>query len=95
MKVCKVIGKADASIKHPDLDGLKFLLAQELSHNHDFKGKIHLCVDSLGVGNGDVVAVSFGDSASKSINGNNTVCDAVIVAIIDHLHLENKEVYSK
>lgn len=95
MKVCKVIGKADASIKHPDLTGLKLLLVQELSPDHEFTGKIYLCADPLGVGDGDVVAIALGGSASKSICADNTVCDAVVVAIIDHLHLEEKEIYSR
>ena len=95
MKVCKVIGKADSSIKHQGLSGIKLLIVQEMLKEGDFSGKVHLCADPMGAGTGEIVAVSMGARASAQYCGQDSVCDAVVVAILDHIFLNEKEIFSK
>lgn len=95
MKVCKVIGKANASLKHQGLEGIKLLIVQEMLKDGDFTGKIHLCADPMGAGNDEIVAVSMGGKATAQYCGPDSVCDAVVVAILDHIFLNDKAVYSK
>jgi len=95
MKVCKVIGKANASLKHQGLSGIKLLIVQEMLKEGSFTGKVHLCADPMGAGNGEIVAVSMGSRASAQYCGPDSVCDAIVVAILDHLFLNEKEIYSK
>lgn len=95
MKVCKVIGKANSSLKHQGLAGIKLLIVQEILKDGDFSGKIHLCADPMGAGEGEIVAVTMSSRAAAQSCGQDSVCDAVVVAILDHIFLNQKEVYSK
>ena len=95
MKVCKVIGKANASLKHKGLSGVKLLVVQEMLHEGNFTGKVHLCADPMGAGNGEIVAVSMGSRAAAQDCGLDSVCDAVVIAILDNIFLNDKEIYSK
>jgi len=91
MKICKVIGKASASLKHPSLEGIKMVIVQELSTEGRFSGKVHLSADPMGAGDGEIVAVATGSSAGAAY-GSKGVCDAAVIAILDSVSLADKEI---
>jgi carbon dioxide concentrating mechanism protein CcmL len=95
MKLCKVIGKANSSIKHPGLEGLKLLVVQAVDSKGKGAGRMILAVDTIGAGTGEVVAVVKGAAAVKNIGKGDIPCDAAIVAIMDHVFANEKEIYSK
>ncbi len=90
MKVCRVIGKVDSSVKLPMMQGLKLLIVQDIGPSRDFTGKVLLCADTLGAGSGDIVAVTVGPAAQSLLPGDSTACDAVITGIIDTITLDPK-----
>jgi len=94
MKICKVIGKASASLKHPSLEGIKMVIVQELTTEGHFSGKVHLSADPMGAGDGEIVAVATGGGAGAEICGTKGVCDAAVVAILDSVSLSGREIHS-
>ncbi len=90
MKICRVIGKVDSSVKLSSLQGQKLLVVQDIGPNRDFTGRILLCADRLGAGSGDIVAVTTGSSVRMFFPGEDAACDAAIVGIIDHMSFDTK-----
>ena len=95
MKLCKVIGKANSSIKHPALEGAKLLIVQSIDKSGKLSGSAILALDTVGAGPEEVVAVVRGGSAVRNIGRGDIPCDAAIVAIMDNIFVENKEIYNK
>jgi ethanolamine utilization protein EutN len=95
MKVCKVIGKADASIKAPGLDGTTLLVVQAVDDAMQPAGPLVLAVDTAGAGVGEIVAVVTGTPAIRSLGHGDVPYDAAVVAILDHLFVHGRQVYSK
>jgi ethanolamine utilization protein EutN len=81
MIIAKVIDSIWATRKADKLDGLKFVLVEELTGDSSL-GRRLVAVDIIGAGIGDRVIISCGFSAREMI-GNGSPIDAVIVGIID------------
>lgn len=95
MRLCKVIGKVDGVIQHHCLKGQKLLLVKEMGANNTFSGPVHVAADQgLGAGDGDVVTLATGSVAAGLQNSQNPV-DALILAIMDHVYIDGKSIYSK
>ncbi len=58
-------------------------------------GKTFVAVDTVGAGEGEFVLVVQGSSARLTPETKNLPVDAVIVGIVDTVHVEHKCVYSK
>ncbi|MGO8693956.1 MAG: EutN/CcmL family microcompartment protein [Rectinemataceae bacterium] len=95
MKICRVIGKAQATVKHASMEGARLLVLRELDPAAKPTGGISLAVDTVGAGEGETVAVSMGSAAAKAFGGRETPVDAVVVAIIDTVSVDGKEIYSR
>jgi microcompartment protein CcmK/EutM len=95
MKLCKVIGKANASIKHPGLEGLKLLVVQEVDGGGQGAGRMILAADTVGAGAGEIVAVARGGAAVRHIGRGEIPCDAAVVAIMDEVFVNEKVIYKK
>ena len=95
MKLCKVVGHANSSIKHSGLRGTKLLVIQDLEVEDRSRAELSLAVDTVGAGAGEVVAVVRGGSAVARLGLEAVACDAAVVAIIDHVYVDGKELYSK
>jgi microcompartment protein CcmK/EutM len=70
MKLCRVIGKANASLKAPALD-------------------------AVGAGLQEVVAAVTGSTAARCLGRADLPVDAAVVAIMDHIMANDKEIYAK
>jgi microcompartment protein CcmK/EutM len=95
MKLCKVVGKGDASVKDRGLEGKKLLVVQEIDGNMSPSGSLILAVDTQGAGVGEVVAIVTGSAAIRSIGMGDVPFDAAIVAIMEHIHINGRQVYNK
>lgn len=78
MIVAKLIDNIWATKKADALNGLKFMLAEELTSNRKL-----VAVDIVGAGIGDRVIITSGSSARKMLGDENIPVDAVVVGIID------------
>ena len=95
MKMCLVVGKAQATVKHPSLEGARLLVVRELDGSGKPSGPASLAVDAAGAGAGEVVAVVTGSAASRALPGRDSAADAAIVAILDLVVLEGKEIFAR
>ncbi|MCX3066819.1 MULTISPECIES: EutN/CcmL family microcompartment protein [Cetobacterium] len=80
MIIAKIIDNVWATRKADELNGLKFMLAEEIDGTAT--GKRLVAVDVIGAGIGDRVIISTGSSAREMI-GRSVPVDAVVVGIID------------
>ncbi|MGY0394697.1 EutN/CcmL family microcompartment protein [Fusobacterium sp.] len=83
MILAKVIANIWATRKSDELNGLKFMLVEEIKKNSDnFAGRQLIVADIIGAGIGDRVMISTGSSA-RQILGKSVPVDAIIIGIID------------
>lgn len=83
MILAKVVSKIWATRKAEKLNGLTFLLVEEITGEKNQKGSRMIVVDSIGAGIGDKVMVSIGSTAREVFGDNRLPTDAVVVGIID------------
>ncbi|MEB3178979.1 MAG: EutN/CcmL family microcompartment protein [Nostocaceae cyanobacterium] len=96
MQVAKVRGTVTSTQKDPSLRGVKLLLLQFVDEEGNTLPKYEVAADSVGAGIDEWVLVSRGGSAARQVIGNEQrPLDAVVVAIIDTVYLEDRVVYSK
>lgn len=95
MKMCRVIGKAQAALKHPTMTGAKLFVVKEVDESGKAKGNPFLAVDGVGAGEGEMVAVTIGSSAGRSMGSEKAPLDAVIVAILDTVVVNGGVVYTR
>ncbi|WP_315115364.1 EutN/CcmL family microcompartment protein [uncultured Clostridium sp.] len=82
MIAARLVDNVWATRKAESLNGLKFMLAEEISGVSE--GRRFIVVDIIGAGIGDKVIVSTGASACRMLGDNNVPVDAIVVGIIDH-----------
>ncbi len=95
MRICRVVGKALATVKHASLVGTKLLVLRDLDASARLSGPLFLAIDAVGAGEGETVAVCMGAAAARSLAIDNAPLDAVVVAIIDSVVVDGKETYSR
>lgn len=95
MKLCKVIGFATSSIKYEGLSPYKLLILKIIDDNGTPSGNAFLAVDTFGAGLSDVVAVTTGVTATNAVSNKDLPVDAAIIAILDHVSINKKEILSK
>lgn len=81
MITAKLIDNVWATRKAENLNGLKFMLAEEIGGIHE--GRRIIVADVIGSGIGDRVIVSTGSSARKMLGNDQVPIDAIIIGIID------------
>ncbi len=95
MRICRVVGKARATVKHPGLEGARLLVIRDLDGNGKATGPAWLAVDAAGAGEGEVVAVVSGSSAARVLPDRVLAVDAAVVAILDLVVVGGKELYAR
>lgn len=96
MNVGRVIGTVVCTQKTPTLQGAKLLLVQPLSPaTMKEEGRPLVAIDAIGAGRHEVVLLAAGSSARQTEVTSGTPCDAVIMAIIDSIEADGKNVFSK
>lgn len=95
MQIAKVRGTVSSTQKDPSLRGVKLLLLQLIDEEGRIQPEYEVAADTVGAGVDEWVLISRG-SAARLPNGNEQrPLDAAVVAIIDTVYVENRQIYSK
>ncbi|MEH2116733.1 EutN/CcmL family microcompartment protein [Nostoc sp.] len=95
MQVAKVRGTVVSTQKDPSLRGVKLLLLQLVDEEGNILPQYEVAADSVGAGVDEWVLVSNGSAARKVVGNEQRPLDAVVVAIIDTIYVEDRMIYSK
>ncbi len=90
MKLGRVIGTVVATRKDPSLEGVKFLVVENLGVNLEPDGGYVVAVDSVGAGANEVVLYASGSSARQTEITRDRPVDAVIMAILDSFEVNGE-----
>ena len=90
MKMGRVIGSVVATRKDPSLEGVKFLVVEQLALDLEPEGGYVVAVDAVGAGPDDTVLFASGSSARQTDVTRDRPVDAVIMAIIDSFDAHGK-----
>ncbi len=101
MFVAKVTGSLVSTQKVATMKGFKLLVVEPYRlEPQDRKslattGRTFIAVDTLGAGVGDYVLLTQGSSARLTPETKNMPIDAVVIGIVDSVHIEQGCVYSR
>ena len=101
MFVAKVTGSVVSTQKVDSMIGYKLLvvepyrLADPERDRLVTTGRTFVAVDTLGAGNGDYVLLTQGSSARLTEETSNLPIDAVVVGIVDQVHVDKDCVYRR
>lgn len=85
----KVVGTVWATRKDEELTGLKLQIVKHIDLNYKVKDTFVVAVDTVQAGVGDVVLIATGSSARQTTVTKNRPVDAVIMAVVDKLDVED------
>jgi microcompartment protein CcmK/EutM len=88
----RVIGTVWATRKDEQTVGMKFLLVREVGLDYAPAKNFVVAVDSVGAGVGEIVLVAQGSSGRQTELTRNKPVDAVIMAIVDRIDVDEGEV---
>lgn len=101
MFVAKVTGSVVATQKTPSMVGHKLLIVEPYRIDGQDRGRLvttgrtFVAVDTVGAGQDEFVLIVQGSSARLTPETKNLPVDAVIVGIVDTVHVDQKCVFSK
>lgn len=95
MQIAKVRGTVVSTQKDPSLQGTKFLLLQFVDEAGNLRPDYEVAADSVGAGLDEWVLVSRGSAARQISGTDGRPLDALVVAIIDTVSVDNALLYSK
>ena len=95
MLLARVAGTVVASRKEPRLEGLKFLLLEQLDVDNKPTGGYVVAADAVGAGVDEVVMYASGSSARQTEYTHERPCDAVVMAIVDSWEVGGNEQFTK
>lgn len=85
MKLGRVLGKVWATVKDPQLDGVKLYLMQPVDENDEALGRPIIAADIVSSDIGDLVFWVSGAEATFPLAEKRIPSDASIVGLVDHL----------
>ncbi len=92
MRMGRVVGTVVATRKDPSLEGVKFLVVENLGPDMAADGGYVVAVDAVGAGAGEVILYASGSSARQTTVTRDRPVDAVIMAILDSFEAHGKTV---
>jgi len=101
MFVAKVVGSMVATQKIDSMTGQKLMIIEPFRLESEKRktlattGRTLVAVDTLGAGVGEFVLVTQGSSARMTDQTKDKPVDAIIVGIVDQMHVEQDCVYSR
>ncbi|REJ66613.1 MAG: ethanolamine utilization protein EutN [Planctomycetota bacterium] len=101
MFVAKVTGSVVATQKVGEVVGHKLMVVEpyrleaEKRKSLTTTGRTFVAIDTIGAGEGEYVLITQGSSARLTPETKNLPIDAVIIGIVDTVHVENHCVYSR
>jgi microcompartment protein CcmK/EutM len=101
MFIARVTGSVVSTQKVESMTGQKLLVVEPYRLEGEQRkslittGRTFIAVDTLGAGEDDYVLIVQGSSARLTPQTKELPIDAVIIGIVDTVHIEKKTVYSK
>lgn len=95
MLIARVVGTAVSTIKDPKITSDKLLILKQTDHTGNETGKPFVAIDLVGAGEGELVLTAHSSSARQSHLTKDCPVDAVVMAVIDHLTVDDEEVFRK
>lgn len=101
MFVAKVTGSLVSTQKTKSMVGMKLLTVEpyrvdpETRQTLKSAGRTLVAVDTIGAGEGEMVLVTQGSSARLTPETKNLPVDAVVIGIVDSIHVDQQCVYAK
>ena len=95
MKIAKVRGTVVSTHKESSLRGVKLLLLQLIDEAGQLLPEYEVAGDQVGAGLDEWVLVTRGSAARQIDGSEKRPVDAMVVAIIDTVTLDNSLLYSK
>lgn len=95
MQIAQVRGTVVSTQKEQSLEGTKFLVVQFVDQDGSLLSDYEVAADSVGAGVGEWVLVSRGSAARQLPGKEHRPLDALVIAIIDTVTVENSRLYSK
>ncbi len=96
MYAARIIGTVVCTQKDPRMNSLKMQVVQPVNIiTFKDEGKPAVAIDAVGAGYSEIVLVVSGSSARLTELTLNKPTDATIMAIIDYVDVEGKNVFSK
>jgi len=95
MVLAKVVGTVVSTRKEETMEGLKFLVLQQVDLNGKAKDGFVVAADAVDAGVGEMVLYASGSSARQTIKTDNRPCDAVAMAIVDNWEVGGNLKYKK
>jgi ethanolamine utilization protein EutN len=86
----RVVGSVWATVKDPQLHGLRMLIVQPVTLALEDSGKRLICTDSTGAGAGEIVYWVRSKEASFPFLPQEPPTDATVVGIVDSVHLRGE-----
>lgn len=90
MRMGRVVGTVVATRKDPSLEGVKFLVVENLDVDLKPDGSYVVAVDAVGAGANEVILYASGSSARQTQLTRERPVDAVIMAILDSFDVHGK-----
>jgi ethanolamine utilization protein EutN len=91
MYLGRVVGCVWATVKNPNLEGLRMLVVQPVTPELENTGKPLVCTDWAGARTGDLIYWVRGKEASIAFLPGEPPTDTSIVGIVDSLRLQRGE----
>ena len=95
MVLAKVVGTVVSTRKEETMEGLKFLVLQQVDLEGKSTGGFVVAADAVDAGVGEMVLYASGSSARQTIKTDKRPCDAVVMAIVDNWEVGGKLKYKK
>lgn len=95
MLVGKIVGTVVATRKDERLEGLKFLIVQQIDLSMNLTTSYVIAVDAVGAGMGEVVLFATGSAARQTPMTENRPVDGIIMAIVDVMEIGGKIIFEK
>lgn len=101
MFIARVTGSVVSTQKVETMTGHKLLVVEPYRLNGDERnslvttGRTFIAVDTLGAGEDDYVLITQGSSARLTPETKELPIDAVIIGIVDTVHIDRLAVYSR
>jgi len=95
MILAKVVGTVVSTHKEKSMEGLKFLVLQQVDLDGSETEGFVVAADAVSAGWGEMVLYATGSSARQTVFTEKRPCDAVVMAIVDNWEVNGKIKYKK
>ena len=83
MFLARIDGTLTSTVKHPTLEGCRFLIGQRLEADGQTSGDPLILIDTLGARRGSTVMVTTDNEPLRAVAGKTTPARMLVVGLVD------------